>query len=369
MKKIKILIVTTTGLGKKEGISTIILDYFSRFDKDKFDIDIIASGSYSYDLVVEFQNAGINIRCLPSRKASVRKYIIAFYKLFKLQHYDVLYIHGSSEIMSIELVIAKLAGCKVRIAHSHNTTCDHKKADKILRPLFYILYTDAFACGQEAGKWLFGARPYQLIKNGRDIKEYKFDELKRAALRRQLEVHNEDLLIGHVGNFNRQKNQEYLINVFAELLQLNPNSWLYLMGDGKNKQKCMELADKLRISNRVIFTGSITNVPDMLQAMDVMVLPSLHEGLPLVVVEWQMSGLPCLVSDTVTNECVFTDLVYFMSLEEEYLKWANRIITLGKTDRLTNSKIAIDNAIEAGFDIELEASRLQEFFIERCDRG
>lgn len=80
--------------------------------------------------------------------------------------------------MSIELVIAKLAGCKVRIAHSHNTTCDHKKADKILRPLFYILYTDAFACGQEAGKWLFGARPYQLIKNGRDIKEYKFDELK-----------------------------------------------------------------------------------------------------------------------------------------------------------------------------------------------
>ena len=227
----------------------------------------------------------------------------------------------------------------------------------------------AFACGQEAGKWLFGARPYQLIKNGRDIKEYKFDELKRAALRRQLEVHNEDLLIGHVGNFNRQKNQEYLINVFAELLQLNPNSWLYLMGDGKNKQKCMELADKLRISNRVIFTGSITNVPDMLQAMDVMVLPSLHEGLPLVVVEWQMSGLPCLVSDTVTNECVFTDLVYFMSLEEEYLKWENRIITLGKTDLLTNSKIAIDNAIEAGFDIELEASRLQEFFIERCDRG
>ena len=176
------------------------------------------------------------------------------------------------------------------------------------------------------------------------------------------------MLIGHVGNFNRQKNQEYLINVFAELLQLKPNSWLYLMGDGKNKQKCMELADKLKISNRVIFTGSITNVSDMLQAMDVMVLPSIHEGLPLVVVEWQMAGLPCLVSDTVTNECVFTDLVYFMSLEE-YLKWANRIITLGKTERLTNSKIAIDSAIEAGFDIELDASRLQEYFIERCDRG
>ena len=139
MKKIKILAISTSGLARKEGISTVILDNFSRFDKEKFELHIIASGTYSYQLVQEFKAARISIKCLPSRRASVFQYVDAFIRLFRTERYDALYIHGSSAIMSMELLIAKMCGCKVRVVHSHNTTCDHKKVDRLLRPLFYHL--------------------------------------------------------------------------------------------------------------------------------------------------------------------------------------------------------------------------------------
>lgn len=126
MRKIKILAISTSGLARKEGISTVILDNFSRFDKESFELHVIAAGAYSYELVQEYENAGVAIKCLPSRKASLLLYVKAFIALFKKEKYDALYIHGSSAIMSIELMIAKLCGCKVRVVHSHNTTCDHK---------------------------------------------------------------------------------------------------------------------------------------------------------------------------------------------------------------------------------------------------
>lgn len=166
MKKIKILTLSTSGLGKKEGISTVILDNYTLFDKDRFQLDMIASGDYSNQLISEFQNIGVNIKYLPSRKNSVIHYITALVKLMKKEKYDAVYLHGSSAILSIELVIAKMCGCKIRVVHSHNTTCDHKMSDKILRPFFYRNYTVALACGREAGQWLYGKRPFDIIKNG-----------------------------------------------------------------------------------------------------------------------------------------------------------------------------------------------------------
>ena len=148
--KIKVLIITTSGLARKDGISTVILDNLARLDTAKYDLQIIASGEYRYDLVQAFQDIGVTIRYLPSRKILPREYFKAFTKLFKEERYDVIYIHGSSAIMSVEFYIAKHYGCKVRISHSHNTICDHLKIDKILRPFFYRVITDRLACGYMA---------------------------------------------------------------------------------------------------------------------------------------------------------------------------------------------------------------------------
>jgi len=366
MKRIKILLITTTGLDKKEGISTVLLDYFSRFDHNRFDIDIVASNTSDSELLRELEDAHIKAQMLPKRKKNIKQYVLALKRLFKEKKYDALYIHGSSAIMSIELMIAKMSGCRVRIVHSHNTICDHKNIDKLLRPLFYNLYTDAFACGTEAGKWLYGNHPFTIISNGRDIQKYQFDIRTRQRIRSDMGVSDNDLLIGHVGNFNAQKNQPFLVNIFKEVLKIKSDAKLYLMGSGGTLDSVKRLSEELGISEKIIFTGSISNVPDMLQAMDVMVLPSLHEGLPLVVVEWQMAGVPCLVSDKVTKECAYTNFVKYKSLSDSYQSWANEIIHLSECNRRHNSDLAIKLASENGFDLSQNAVKLEQFFIKQC---
>jgi glycosyltransferase involved in cell wall biosynthesis len=366
MKRIKILTISTSGLARKEGISTVILDNFSRFDKEKFELHMIAAGAYSYELIQEFSAIGVSIKCLPSRKASVYQYIKAFIQLIKAERYDALYIHGSSAIMSIELMIAKLCGCKVRVTHSHNTMCEYKMADKLLRPLFYLLYTDALACGEAAGQWLYGKRKFLVMRNGRDIQKYCFRNEKRTQVRNKLGVRGDTLLVGHVGNFNRQKNQQFVLKIFKELRAMYPDVKLYLMGAGTLLDEVKRMTNELQMSSDVIFTGSIKNVDEMLQAMDVMVLPSIHEGLPLVVVEWQIAALPCLISDKITRECSFSDLVHYMSLDDDCRNWAKKIIEISYSNRKENSKIMNNLTRDSGYDINQNADELQKFFIEKC---
>lgn len=364
MKKIKILTITTSGLGKKEGISTIILDYYSYFDKNKFQLDLIASGEYNYKLVTEFQNIGVNIRCLPSRKISVIEYIKALIDLIKKEKYDAIYIHGSSSLMCLELVIARIYGCKIRIVHSHNTTCDHKKLDGILRPLFYKSYTRALACGTDAGKWLYGNRPFDIVKNGRNTDTYRFNEEKRREMRKKLEISDDTIAIGHVGNFNLQKNQIFLIDLIENTIKTNKDIKLYLIGDGKTKSTLINQVKNRGLEQNVFFMGSISNVPEVLQAMDLMLLPSLHEGLPLVAIEWQMMGLPSILSDKITSECSFTELVKFLPLKDSK-KWEKMIDKKWlHYDRFNASKNAIAEAKKAGYDIQMNVIKLQNYFIK-----
>lgn len=366
MKKIKILTITTSGLYKKEGISTIILDDYSFFDKSKFKIDIIAAGDYGYELISEFQTIGVNIRFLPSRKTNVINYIVSYIKLLKESRYDALYIHGSSAIMTIELIIAKMCGVKVRIVHSHNTACEHKIVDKLLRPLFYMSYTKALACGRRAGEWLYGKREFQIVRNGRDMEIYRFRDEVRQQLRNKLDIDKDTLVIGHVGNFNKQKNQEFLVRVYQEVVRKKENSKLYLMGSGCNEDNVKNLVKELGLEEKVFFTGSINNVPELLQAMDVMVLPSLHEGLPLVVIEWQIAALPCLLSDEITKESAYTDLVHFLPLSCTYTDWADKVIEISLLERCNIANEILQATCVQGYDIQTNAKQLQQLFEEEC---
>lgn len=359
MNKIKVLTITTSGLSRKEGISTVILDYYSLFDKDKFLLDIIASGEYAYQLVTEFQAIGVNVRCLPSRKISLMKYIKGLIGLMKQEKYDAIYIHGSSSLMTIELIIAKVCGIKKRIVHSHNTTCDHLKVDKILRPLFYHSYTKALACGQDAGKWLYGNREFEIIKNGRDVEKYRFNPAKREEIRKQFKLGSSVLAIGHVGNFNEQKNQKFLIDVLDRMVSYKDDIRLYLMGDGRKRDEVIQYVKEKELQDYVVFTGSIHNVPDMLQAMDVMLLPSLHEGLPLVAIEWQIAGLPCVLSDCVTRECAYTELVHFLPLED-CQKWADEILNIVRADRSEMADKWVQMTKDNGYSLHDNVAYLQE---------
>ena len=150
--------------------------------------------------------------------------------------------------------------------------------------------------------------------------------------------------------------------MMKELIKKNEHARLYFMGDGESKQQVEALTASEGLESYIVFTGSISDVDEMLQAMDVMALPSFYEGLPLVVVEWQMAGLPCVVSDRVSKECAYTDLVHFLPLESGHSVWADRILELAGNDRDRSSRTAVDRAADAGFDLRRNTQRLEEIF-------
>lgn len=361
--KIKILNINTIGLCR-EGITATQLDFMQRLDKSRFCIRMVSAGLLDAEVVRKFTDMGCDIVSLPNRKKKLFSYFWHLCKEIREEKYDIVYVHGSSAILSIELAAAWLCGCKNRIVHCHSTSCEHKTADRLLRPVFYKSYTQALACGTDAGQWLFPGRPFQLIRNGRDVETYRFRPEKRKELRTALGITDTTLAVGHVGNFTYAKNQGFLVQVMKELLRMNPEAKLFLMGDGAYKGAVEQLAAENGLTGSIVFTGNISNVPDMLQAMDVMVLPSLYEGLPLVSVEWQIAALPCILSETVTKECAYTDLVHFLSLEEPQ-QWAQKILELGKFDRAAYADTAIARTVESGFDLSGNAKQLEHLFMER----
>ena len=357
----KILQIPTGGLFS-DGILSCIVEYMNAMDKSGMDIQVLATNNPEKSVVAKVENSGCKVVSIPYRKKNVVKYFFSLYRYISKEKIDIVHVHGSSAIMGVELIAARLAGCKIRIAHSHNTTCENKKADKIFRPLFNKSYTTAFACGEDAGKWMFGKRKFTIIPNGRNLKKYEYDTKKRTEYRNKLGVSSDALVIGHVGRFNQQKNHEYLVRIFSEVYKKNRNSYLVLVGTGEKVDEIKNRSKELEFGKNVIFTGVIENISDYLSAFDVMLLPSLYEGLPLVVIEWQIAGLPCIVSDTVTKECAITSLVKFESIEKEPEAWANDIRNLILQDR-NDSKEAVFNEIKtAGYDIESGAEKLRQMY-------
>lgn len=360
---IRILIINTNGL-YFEGVTNSIVSYLEAMDRTDLEIDF-AFGSKSFEAgaVKIIKELGCNIYELPSRSKNTLCYFLGLFSLIKKNYYNIVHTHGNSATLAIEMWAAKLAGCRVRIAHSRNTCTDYPLIDKLLRPLFNVSYTHGFACGVEAGKWLFSNKSFQVIPNGKEIEKFAFNQNKRIQMRQQLEL-TDHIVIGHVGNFNYQKNHEFLIRIFKELSAKDERYRLYLMGDGELRPHVEQMVEEYKLKHKVIFTGYVSNVADMLQAMDIMVLPSRFEGLPNVVVEWQIACLPCVISDVITRECKLTDLVSYLSLQDGPAAWADKIHSFKVIDRENIKDSILKQIRAAGFDIRKNAKQLKGIYYE-----
>lgn len=195
--------------------------------------------------------------------------------------------------------------------------------NKVLYPFFLLLYTHGFACGKDAGKWMFHNKPFEIIRNGINLKQYRYNEVVRSEYRKKLDV-GRRTVIGHIGNFVDQKNHTFLLDAFAELLKMDENYLLLLISEGSLLEEIKEKARVLQIEDNVVFTGKTTVVQHYLQAMDLFVLPSLYEGLPVVLIEAQAAGLPCIVSDRVTKEADLTDSITYIPINNPK-DWAMEI--------------------------------------------
>ena len=194
------------------------------------------------------------------------------------------------------------------------------------------------------------------IHNGVDLDVYKYDEGNRRKIRRECGIADEQIVIGHIGRFNQQKNHKFLIEVFSEVLKQKPNALLMLVGDGKKKNEIKEQIKSLGIEESVIFTGIRSDVPALLSAMDVFVFPSFYEGMPNTVIEAQATGLPCVIADTITEEASFTGLVKYISLQVSSHEWANSVIASCKKSRIDTQ----NEFIKYAYDIDSVKNNFKE---------
>lgn len=357
----RVIVISTVGL-IYDGITSVIVSYLEAMNREDFEFFVVDTIQAEPQIKKKIEDLGCTLVSLPSRKNDTYSYFYSLVSFIKKNEITVLHAHGNSATLSIELFAGWLGGCKKRIAHSHNTKCDHKKADLLLRPLFNLLYTDALACGKEAGKWLFKNRKFIVLKNGRNIEKYAFNNKTREVMRDKLNI-KDRLVFGHVGGFYEQKNHVFLMEIFREIIKLEPNSIFMVIGDGPLREKIKKKVSD--IENRIKFIGKVDDVENYLQAMDAMILPSFFEGLPLVVIEWQINGLPSLLADTITKECAITHTVYFESLNSSPEEWAKKILELAySSNRNENSKQNTNLIRNAGFDIKDNAQILRNIYLK-----
>ena len=347
----------------------MIMNYYRHMDRSKVQFDFLTHRDFRADYDDEIETLGGRIYHLPRLVPWSRNYHRALESFFdEHPEYRIVHVHQDC-LSSVILRIAKDRGIPVRIAHSHSSSQD--KNIKYIIKLFYKQFisryaTDLFACGRDAGDWMFGKADYRIVNNAIDAAAYRYCPQRTGDMRRSLEIPDDALIVGHVGRFSYPKNHEYLIDIFAVLYKKAPNAYLLLVGDGQNRKMIQEKVDALQISDRVIFAGLRSDVANLMQAMDVFVFPSRYEGLPLTLVEAQAAGLPCLISDHVPLDCRLTPLVHQFALEETPDKWADKVLALVQTVRPDTY-----NAIcEAGFDITENARWLQQEYMSRwhsCD--
>lgn len=309
------------------GISAVIMNYVKYMDLNKFDITILAGAPVAELYQTDCRRLGVSIAILPERKTSSVSYYAALYRRLRCSHYDIFHIHGNSATITLELLIAAMCRVPVRIAHSHNTRCTCTAVHRLLSPVFPHIYTHAFACGTDAGRWLFGSRHFDVIPNGFLTEQFCFHEQLRNKTREKYQLKNR-FVIGHIGRFNSQKNQPFLLEIFRSAAAMRDDICLMLAGDGPDYQDTMELIRSHPYKDRIIVCGETAHPEEFYAAMDIFALPSLYEGFPVVLLEAQINGLPCLVSDTVTREVRIGNRVRYISLQESAETWAGQLLRI-----------------------------------------
>lgn len=340
------------------GLENFIMNIYRHVDRKKIQFDFLVHYQEEKFFDKEIEKLGGKIFRFSLRNDNnILKYIKklnAFYK--NHPEYRVIHCHMSS-IGFINFLIAKKNGIKVRIAHSHNSKTDKTLKGKVKR-LLMLPYkyesTINYACSNKAGKYLFGKKSYEVIPNAIEIEAFKYNKDLRKEIRKQLNISDETVLLGHIGRFNIQKNHAFLLKIFKEIQLINKNTKLILIGDGELKNQIYKMAQQYDLNKNIIYTGTISNTFEYYNAMDAFLLPSLFEGLPVVGIESQTNGLKCYFSSNITKEVSISENTFFLKLDNPKC-WAQKIIEnkFDRTTKINNEK----------YNIKKVAKNLQERYI------
>lgn len=354
------------------GIETYLIEQFRHLDKSKIDYDFVnITGEYSICYEDEILASGSKIFRVVSRHKNPLLHYWQWFNIL-LQNkgiYDVIVLNTNSLEYVFPLVLGKIFGIPVRVIHSHNSGFENKQglARRLLvgmnKKLLAWSANLRFACSQFAGQWMFKDNPYHVIYNAIDIHKYDADLIVREETRNALGLHTELTLL-HVGRFSYQKNHSFLLDIFKEVHRIQPDSVLLLVGDTTEESEFLtEVKRKIKaygLENVVRLLGRRDDVNKIMQAADVLVMPSFFEGLTVVGIEAQASDLPLLLSDTVTKELGLLPSTQFISLEAGPTAWAEAIVN----SKQHNRQSRYEELKAAGYDIGNETERVEKLLID-----
>ena len=348
------------------GVESVIMNYYRNFDRKNIKLDFLCNTEVvAYE--DEIKDLGGNIYRICARSKNYKKYkrdINAFFKN-NAKKYDSIWVNICSLANIDYLKYAKKYGIKKRIVHCHNSS----NMDSFLRGMlhrFNRLFikrfaTDFWSCSDEASSWFYSnsiikGNSYLKVNNAIDVEKFKYNENIRKRKRKELNIEDK-YVIGHIGRFHFQKNHEFLVDVFKELLKINNNSVLLLVGDGEDVEKIKNKVKALGLEDKVKFLGIRNDVSELLQAMDLFLFPSLFEGLSVCMLEAEAAGLPIITSETVSKETKMCNDVIFLKLSSPD-KWAlecNKFY--GKIKERGNRKNTIS---KHGYSIKTESKKIEE---------
>lgn len=351
------------------GVESVVMNYYRHIDRSKIQFDFICdedSTNIPYD---EINSLGGKVILIPPYQ-KVIKYHNELKKVLKDGNYKIVHSHINT-LSVFSLWAAKSAGVPIRIAHSHSTTNKKEKKKNLMKQVLKhfskVFATDYMCCSELAGRWLFGDKEYDrgnvyLLNNAIDLDKFKYDENIRKEKRKELNISDDTLVIGHVGRFVEQKNHRFLIDIFNEVHKERENSILLLAGQGPLIDEIKEKVSGLGLNESVRFLGQRKDIDKLYQAFDVFLLPSLYEGLPVVGVEAQATGLLCILSDDMTSETKILATTRFISLNHSARKWSEILLEQYSKFKRKNTEDEITNN---NFNIKKEKNKLENKYKKR----
>lgn len=352
------------------GVEAVVMNYYRFIDKSKFQFDFFCFEGSKLPQKDEIEKLGGRIYNVPKFSHPIR-YIKVVRKIFRANNYKIVHCH-----MNTMGIFAMYAAYKenipVRILHNHSmvnhffSRSEFKRniLKYILRSFCKIYPTHFYACSKAAGDWMYGKNSnYTVFNNGVDVDKFKFNQHIRDSVRLSLGLQDK-FVIGHIGRFCEQKNHDLLIDIFCHVLDYQNNAVLMLIGEGELLDQIKRKVNKCNIGDKVLFLGKQNDTSKFYQAMDVFCLPSRYEGLPVVGVEAQCSGLPCLFSSYVSKESKILDTTKFLSYDDSSNYWAINLIKLARNSRVDASK----EVKQANFDMFENAKKLESFYISLLQR-
>lgn len=363
-------------LNRSAGVARVVYNWNRFHDENRVHFDFLHHSSRNGVLLhnkrydEELKAVGSEVFTVNYAADDLKRFIREVHEVFEKvgADYDIVHCHMPNSAFCV-LREAELVGIEHRVLHSHlNNSSDkflHRLRNAPLNAIGKHYATDYIACSDDAGRFLFGSRPFTVINNGIPLEQFAYDSESRKLLRSELGIKETDPVVGCVGRFVKQKNFPFAVRVFAKFHEAFPDAKMLILGDGDDREELEGIISSEHLSNVVILAGVREDINKLYSVMDVFFMPSLYEGLPVSAVEAQAAGLPCVYSDNVPRETDITGTGTFLSLDADIDKWTKTLENAFNRGRLTDNPVLLE---QRGYSAKANAELLMQHY-ERLMEG